>query len=639
MSVKPRGPRHYLAAGYWRYTVCERDAARVRWSRDPARVTCPACQFRQGWKVSEAGPLHAVSLFGGVEGFGLGLLRAGIEVRAVVEIDPECQSVIRRHFPDVTILDDVQKVTADDLRRAGAVPARTVLCYGFPCTDISLAGRRGGMGEGTESGLFWHADRIVSEFRPAWLIAENVPGLLSATCPCPGDETCLDNGRPVDRRGCGRLDKPTGTWIPAVMHHPAGGACPGGCVPAHGGTMGAVLGAVGDRGYGYAYRVLDARHFGLAQRRPRVFIVGNSRDWSAPCRVLLESDRGEGAAAPGGPAGPGAAADAGGAAGGDRGTAGALITPGRGGRRQVSVEAAAGGQLQPVDVVSTLQASGGGRAARRGHRLDAESAAGGQLIAATLTAGGHSPGISPPGRRSEDDVNLVAMSATGQDTYGTVTSHEGAKGGDSDATTGLVLTGTGGGTDTARALIGPAHGRRNNDSDENWVAVRLHGRDGGNTAEHAAPGEPAFTIAGSPGGSSRAMVANALTPGTHGRGTSGYPEESAGHLIGVAEPMGFASSGLDPLRADGLAPPVKAAMNGTRTGSGPPGMVAASDVRRLTPLECERLQGFPDNWTAFGHDGKPMSDSARYRMTGNAVPVPVTEWIGRRVAAVDRGEL
>lgn len=57
-------------------------------------------------------------------------------------------------------------------------------------------------------------------------------------------------------------------------------------------------------------------------------------------------------------------------------------------------------------------------------------------------------------------------------------------------------------------------------------------------------------------------------------------------------------------------------------------------VRRLTPRECERLQGFPDDWTAHGADGKKISDSARYRMLGNAVTVPVAEWIGRRLMAV-----
>ena len=56
-------------------------------------------------------------------------------------------------------------------------------------------------------------------------------------------------------------------------------------------------------------------------------------------------------------------------------------------------------------------------------------------------------------------------------------------------------------------------------------------------------------------------------------------------------------------------------------------------VRRLTPVECERLQGFPDAWTALGHDGKQVSDSARYRMLGNSVAVPCVEWIARRIVA------
>ena len=58
-------------------------------------------------------------------------------------------------------------------------------------------------------------------------------------------------------------------------------------------------------------------------------------------------------------------------------------------------------------------------------------------------------------------------------------------------------------------------------------------------------------------------------------------------------------------------------------------------VRRLTPTECERLQGFPDGWTALAEDGKPMSDSARYRMLGNAVCVPVARWIGQRILAME----
>ena len=65
-------------------------------------------------------------------------------------------------------------------------------------------------------------------------------------------------------------------------------------------------------------------------------------------------------------------------------------------------------------------------------------------------------------------------------------------------------------------------------------------------------------------------------------------------------------------------------------------LTVANGVRRLTPLECERLQGFPDDWTRYTADGREIADSHRYRMMGNAVTVPVAQWIGMRLVAVDR---
>ena len=58
-------------------------------------------------------------------------------------------------------------------------------------------------------------------------------------------------------------------------------------------------------------------------------------------------------------------------------------------------------------------------------------------------------------------------------------------------------------------------------------------------------------------------------------------------------------------------------------------------IRRLTPTECERLQGFPDDWTRWDADGNKQSDSARYRQLGNAVAVPVVQWIAERLVKVD----
>jgi DNA (cytosine-5)-methyltransferase 1 len=73
-----------------------------------------------------------------------------------------------------------------------------------------------------------------------------------------------------------------------------------------------------------------------------------------------------------------------------------------------------------------------------------------------------------------------------------------------------------------------------------------------------------------------------------------------------------------------------------RAAHGQPGLIGTTTVvRRLSPLECERLQGFPDNWTRWDADGAEQSDSARYRRLGNAVAVPVVEWIARRIVVAD----
>lgn len=67
-----------------------------------------------------------------------------------------------------------------------------------------------------------------------------------------------------------------------------------------------------------------------------------------------------------------------------------------------------------------------------------------------------------------------------------------------------------------------------------------------------------------------------------------------------------------------------------RTGAEPQFYVGPRP-RRLTPKECERLQGFPDDWTRYYHDGTEVADSPRYRMMGNAVTVNVSEWIGKQI--------
>ena len=206
--------------------------------------------------------LQIVSLFSGVlvGGIDLAFERAGARTVLFCEADKHARTVLTRHWPDTPIHPDVRELTADDLRNAGARPDNTIVCAGFPCQDLSIAGGRRGMGEGTRSGLFWEIIRLLADFPARWVVLENVPGLLSS----------------------------------------------------HGGRdMGAVLGALADLGYGYAWRVLDAQYAGVPQRRRRVVIVGHlGAPWSAPAEVLLEPYGGSGHLAAGVAARPGVAGPA-----------------------------------------------------------------------------------------------------------------------------------------------------------------------------------------------------------------------------------------------------------------------------------------------------------------------------------------
>ena len=178
---------------------------------------------------------NAVSLFAGVGGFDLALERNGVKVVASVEIDKKASAVLAKHFPNSQLFDDVCTVTGKDLINAGFNPTTGVIVGGFPCQDLSVAGKRAGL-SGKRSGLFYEIVRLLDETKAQNFILENVPGLLSSN---------------------------------------------------KGADMGAVVGALVDLGYSLAWRVLDAQHFGVPQRRRRVFIVGClGDDWRTPAEIL-----------------------------------------------------------------------------------------------------------------------------------------------------------------------------------------------------------------------------------------------------------------------------------------------------------------------------------------------------------------
>ncbi len=121
--------------------------------------------------------LKVLDLFSGIGGFSLGLERTGgFETVAFCEIDPFCRKVLAKHWPSVKQYDDVRTLTAERLSADGIVP--DVICGGFPCQDISFAGKGAGI-EGKRSGLWSEYARLIGELRPEYVIVENVAALLS----------------------------------------------------------------------------------------------------------------------------------------------------------------------------------------------------------------------------------------------------------------------------------------------------------------------------------------------------------------------------------------------------------------------------------------------------------------------------
>lgn len=121
--------------------------------------------------------MNVLDLFSGIGGFSLGLERAGMKTVAFCEIEPYAQRVLRKHWPDVPIYEDVREVTNERLRTDG-IPRIDIVTGGFPCQDLSSAGKQAGI-TGERSGLWGELCRIIGEIRPKYAIVENVTNLLA----------------------------------------------------------------------------------------------------------------------------------------------------------------------------------------------------------------------------------------------------------------------------------------------------------------------------------------------------------------------------------------------------------------------------------------------------------------------------
>jgi DNA (cytosine-5)-methyltransferase 1 len=171
--------------------------------------------------------LRVLDLFSGIGGFSLGLERTGgFETVAFCEIEEFPRKVLGKHWPKVPIYEDVRTLTGERLAADGI--AVDVITGGFPCQDISTAGRQAGIGEGTRSGLWSEIVRLACELRPQFIIVENVANLLA-----------------------GPSDKP-GAWF------------------------GRVLGDLAECGYDAEWENIPAAALGACHRRERVWIVAHA---------------------------------------------------------------------------------------------------------------------------------------------------------------------------------------------------------------------------------------------------------------------------------------------------------------------------------------------------------------------------
>ncbi len=463
------------------------------------------------------------SLFSGIGGFDEGFHRACMDIAWQCESDQQCLSVLRNHYPNTKTFKDVSNVTAP-------IEPVELLCGGFPCQDLSVAGRRAGLA-GERSGLFHEFMRIAAECSPSprWIVIENVPGLLSS-----------NGGR----------------------------------------DMATVLGALEELGYGWAYRCLDSQFFGVPQRRRRIFIVGHLGDWRPAAKVLFECESVSGNFKTRRESGEEVAGGIAGSLGRVCETVTSKWAKGSGGP--------AGNECQNL-VAQTYDMRGNGNGeivnSLTGDHLNRPTDYTPCVAFDTTQITSKENGCNP---QSGDPCHPLASGAHAPAVA--FQSNLGSQSGDvyTDGSCGTLRVGSGLEIPSppAVAIQNATRGK-----DQNGLGV-------------SDPNDPMFTL---DQGSQHAV---ALT--SKGNGECW---ESEVHTS---------------LSAEG----------GGQAGQGYPAVRTGMQVRRLTPRECERLQGFPDDWTRWGRtkDGeiKEIADGPRYKMLGNAVTVQVAEWIGRRIMEVEQ---
>ena len=516
--------------------------------------------------------MRYLSLFSGIEAATVAWHPLGWTPLAFAEIEKFPSAVLAHHYPDVPNLGDITQV--DWSAHAGA----DVLVGGSPCQSFSVAGLRRGLDD-PRGNLALEYLRAVDAVRPRWVVWENVPGVLSS--------------------GGGR-------------------------------DFGTFLGALGQLGYGWAYRVLDAQYVrvqshprAVPQRRRRVFVVGCLGDWRGATAVLLERESLRGHPAPRREAGAGVAA---------------LTATGVGTCGADDNQAQAGHLVaQPYRV------HGENSTAMRGNGVARVAAAcecarsldtcggyaanqGGNLVAHTLRAEGFDASEDGTGRGVPIVMAPAFSKRPGQQI---ATREDGSSFALTSGEPPRVLCYNPLQGDTSRQGMDDASTQ---EADAREVLRDVWQEDGAQAASERRPGvsdplqptevlqhdvlcEPTDSADGRPVlGDGALPLAEGVSAGSVSVVRERRQDGRASQGRGLAE-----QQPRQPCAAMPKLPP------------------QGSQVRRLTPLEAERLQGFPDDYTRIPYRGKPAGkcpDGPRYKALGNSMAVNCMSWIGERIEVV-----
>jgi DNA (cytosine-5)-methyltransferase 1 len=473
-----------------------------------------------------------LSLCSGIEAATVAWHPLGWEAVAYSEIERFPSEVLAHHYPHTPNLGDMTK-----FKEWTNVSDVDLLVGGTPCQSFSVAGLRKGLDD-PRGNLMLTYLAIAKQYRPNWLVWENVPGVLSS-----------NGGR----------------------------------------DFGSFLGGLAECGYGFAYRVLDAQFFGVAQRRRRVFVVGYLGDWRAAAAVLFERHSLQGHPAPSREKRQDPPASIG---------TGAIY---------------GGSDINTADTVTSKWAKGSGGPAGNECGLfvaqpiavdiDNTNLTGdviGNLCAEAQSRTNKGMGVMQP-----IVVDRAAFNQGENAQYQFRAEH-------SETMDSLVARGP-------HAVLQPAYGIPGN-----WIGRKPE--NGGNATEPMYDIAPCLTKADQHG------VAQPIA--FSGQMSNPQTDVDMTQTLQAKNPMAVAHSVVAPTLT-AANDPSRSPQSSEVTQQVYSVYQSSMAVRRLTPTECERLQGFPDSYTDIKSKNKPTPDGPRYKALGNSMAVPVMAWIGQRIEQVE----